>query len=194
MLSADKISGGNYQTFNQDQVRRPRQQNNPPPPQGVIVSGGLRNDFGRLDSSINRMPNNPRPPPPPPQTPRDSFNFGGSLSNVPNSPSQVRPRPSVQGVPVPVPIRRPIPQPSTSVCREGEVLQCEGRGFHRNYPRIREECARKCTTGHCPVKRCYCECRNTQTGSRRPLRTSNLFNNRFQSTNVWEENLLKTGK
>lgn len=203
MLSSQKLGGGNFRTFGQ----KPRQQQanpryNPKQSNGVLVSSRSGNSFGRFDNSgFTRPPVTPSTPQP--ELPRDiPFRSGGSLSNVPNPPPppplpsrfmpQVKPRPPapsrntmVRPSAPSIPSQNVAPQPSNNVCGYREVLHCEGRGFHRRFPGIGEQCVRTCTSGHCPAKRCQCECRNTMTGSRRPFRSSNpLHSNMFQGSNV----------
>lgn len=203
MLSSQKLTGGNFRTFGQ----KPQQQQanpryDPMQSNGVLISSRSENSFGRFDNSGFT-----RPPvtlsTPQPELPRDiPFRSGGSLSNVPNPPPpppppsrfmpQVKPRPPapsrntmVRPSAPSVPSQNVAPQPSTNVCGYREVLHCEGRGFHRSYPGIGEQCVRTCTSGHCPVKRCQCECINTMTGSSRPFISSNpLHSNMFRGNNV----------
>lgn len=202
MLSPQKLTGGNFQTFGQSNQQQANPRYNQMQSNGVLIASRSENSFGRFDNSgFTRPP--VTPPTPQPELPRDiPFRSGVSLSNVPNPPPpppppsrfmpQVKPRPQAPSrntmvrpsVPS-APSRDLAPQPTTNVCGYREVLHCEGRGFHRRYPGISEQCVRTCTSGHCPVKRCQCECRNTMTGSSRPFRSPNpLHSNMFPGSSV----------
>lgn len=201
MLSPQKLTSGNFRTFGQNQNSRPNPVYNQQGSEGVLISS---NGFGRFNSGFTRPPDTP--PTPQPEVPRDiPFPSAGSLSSVRNQPppppppprpvALVRPRPR-PSAPSPntwvrpslpsVPSQNLAVEPSGNVCQYREILQCEGRGFHRDQPGIGEECVRMCSGGHCPPKRCYCECRNNMTGVRRPLRTSSpsFQTGRFRGSNV----------